>query len=156
MWKQGQHEPTVSQKGFYGFQPDGRAYVVDLLTGKNVEGNAEHGDLPVRIIRPDTIKPREKYLWALEIAVVDGGLVEAGDDYLYQAPEAGYLPAVKIEMDPEKAGWTSVLKKAYYLKSRGGKVYGAVQMTVRPNYGNGSSMQIESVLNPNGSRNLEP
>ncbi len=156
MWKQGQHEPTVSQEGFYGFQPDGRAYVVDLLTGKSVEGNAEQGDLRVRITRPAKIKPREKYPWVLEIAAVDGGLVEAGDDYLYQAPEAGYLSAVKIVMNPEQAGWTSVLKKAYYLKSRGGKVYGAIQMTVRPNYGNGSSMQTESVLNSNGSRNLEP
>jgi hypothetical protein len=156
MWKQGQREPTVSREGFYGFRPDGRVYTVDLLSSKNIEGDTGQGDLQVRITRPENVKPREKYPWRLEVAAVGGGLVQAKDEFLFQAPEIGYSPALEVEMDPAEASWTSVLKKSLYLQSRGGKVYGAIQMTIRPNYSNGSSIQTESVLNVNGSRNLQP
>jgi len=156
MWKQVEHEPTISRKDFYGFQPDGRTYSIDLFTGKNIEGAQGKDDLQVRISRPQDIHPREKFVWSIELAIPNGGIVATSDEFLYQAPENGYSPSIKIEMDPKDPDWTSVLRKSFYIQTRGGAIYGAVQMTIRPVYNDKSAIGFQSILNPAGSRNLQP
>lgn len=156
MWRLAQSEPTVVNRGFFGFIPDGRFYTLDLVKNQKTEGDAPAGDIRIMISRSGAPQPREHYRWALEIAGVDGGVLEATDEFLFEAPEGGYQPSFKLEVDPASAEWTSVLRKQFYFRSRGGAVYGAINMTVRPDYAGESAIQVESVLNNHGSRNLQP
>jgi hypothetical protein len=155
MWRLGPGEPTVSNRGFFGFVPDGRLYTLDLIKNQKHENPSGDGDLTVRISRPSEIKPRDRYSWDLELAAIEGGIAEATDEFLYQAPETGYESKLRIKMDPADPNWTSVLRRQFYFRSRSGRVYGVIQMTVRPDYAGESAIQVESVVNPNGSRNLQ-
>src|SRR5262249_42380747 len=74
MWKEGPKEHLVSQGSFFGFQPDGRQYSIDLMTGKKTEGGPE-GDIQIRITRPANIRAHEKYPWSIEFVAPSGGLV---------------------------------------------------------------------------------
>lgn len=155
MWRLGPSEPTISNRGFFGFVPDGRLYTLDLIKNQKHENRGGDGDLTVRISRPNGIKPQDRYSWDLELAAVDGGMTEATDEFLCQAPEKGYETKLKIRMDPTDSNWTSVLRRQFYFRSRNGRVYGAMQMTVHPDYAGESAIHVESVVNANGSRNLQ-
>ncbi|HXT13786.1 MAG TPA: carboxypeptidase-like regulatory domain-containing protein [Candidatus Angelobacter sp.] len=155
MWKKGTTEPLVSEGHFFGFEPDGRTYSIDLMTGKKTEGSAD-GDIQIQITRPHDIHPHERYPWSIQIIAPSGGLVEATDEFRYEAPENGYAPSVKIEMDPTDPAWIDLLKKAFYVKSRTGSLYGTIQMTIHPDYQDKSAIEFQSTVNPAGSRNLQP
>ncbi len=155
MWRLGPRESTISNTGFFGFVPDGRPYTLDLINNKKNVDSGGDGDLTVRISRPNRIKPRDRYSWDFELAALDGGIREATDEFLFQAPETGYETKLKITMDPADSNWTSVLRNQFYFRSRSNRVYGAIRMTVRPAYRDESAIEVESVVNTNGSRNLQ-
>lgn len=156
MWKQTERGLTISRAGLFRVQPDGRAFTIDLINVRNVEGVSSPGDFVLRVNRPDVLIPRQKYPWTFAIEVPDGGITEALDEYLFEAPASGYASMVSVDMNPTNASWSSVFKKSYYIKSRGGRVYGSVKVTVEADYGAKSIMKTESVLNTNGWRNLTP
>ena len=156
MWKLGELGKTISRRIFWDIASDGQPCTIDLVADKKSNGENTSGDLVVKLTRPPNIKPHDRYPWTIELSAVNGGLVETQAEFLYSAPEAGYQPTIMIQMNPESSDWTSVLKKDFYISSRSGSVFGALHLTVRPNYGEASAIQIEATLNPNGSRNLQP
>jgi hypothetical protein len=156
MWKSDPVAGLISRRKLWGVVPDGRVYTFDLLDDTKVEGEQRVGDLRVRMIRPATVGPRDKFEWTLEIQGINGGLVETHDEFQFRAPESGYVSSLAIKMDPANADWTSVLKRAFYLSSRAGEVFAVVRLEAIPDYNDRSAINIEAIINPYRSRNLEP
>jgi len=159
MWKAKGAEPMIHDQKRYDLKPDNRIYTLDLLARKMTEGTNESGDLLVQIERPAQVeqtKPHENFDWSFVMTAIGGGLIEVtNDDYLNEAPTTGYQPEFKLTMaaDTRWHGWDA--EKTFYMKSRDGKAYGHFHIRVFPVSRNGSSLEIESYVNPAGSRNLE-
>jgi hypothetical protein len=156
MWKLTPSDNLVLFRTLFGFVPDGRDYTMDLLANKKSEGEKIEGDLLVRLTRPAKVEPREKYDWLVELNGINGGLVEAADEFGYLAPESGYQPKVSIHMKASDADWTDNLTKDFFIRSRGGAVYGLLHLRIRPEYDGRGAIFFETRLNPSGSRNLQP
>ena len=157
MWKLKGPEPMIHDQKRYNFKPDNRIYTIDLLSKKMAEGTNDIGDFLVQIQRPPQIKPRENFEWSFTMTAIGGGLIEVtNDDYVNEAPAKGYQPQYKLNMtpaNPKWRGWNG--EETFYLKSRDGKVYGHFHIRIDPVSRDGSSLEIESYVNPAGSRNLE-
>jgi alpha-tubulin suppressor-like RCC1 family protein len=157
MWKLKGPEPMIHDRKFYQVKSDDRIYTIDLLSKTIVEGTNGMGDLYVQFQRPAQIKPRENFEWSFTMTAISGGMIEVtNDDYLNEAPASGYQPQYKLNLTPANPKWRGWNGEAtFYLKSRGGKVYGHFHLRIDPVYRDGSSLEIESYVNPSGSRNLE-
>jgi hypothetical protein len=155
MWKLGEFQKLVSHRTLFGFQPDGRVYTLDLLNDIKTEGENSGGDLRIKFQRPP-IKPNEMYSWTLEISAVDGGLVETTDEFTYLAPESGYQPQVNFETNSISPSAMPDLVKSYYFTSRNSQKYGVVHLQIYSDYRGQSAILVDSSVNPNGSRNLQP
>lgn len=156
MRKQMPSENLVSFRTLFGFVPDGRSYTMDLLSNKKSEGENPDGDLRVKLTRPSSVLPRQKYDWLLELDGINGGLVETADEFGYVAPETGYQPKVSIRLSATDAEWTDNLTKEFFIRSRGGTVYGFLHLRIRSEYDGKSAIFFDTRLNPSGSRNLQP
>ena len=156
LWKTGEPAPLVSNKTLFGFIPDGRAYTLNLLTNKKLEGDNREGDLVIKLKRPEKILPREKYSWGFQISAVGGGIVEATDEFLFAAPDSGYQAEVSYQFSPDDPNWAATFEKTFYIRARDGAVYGVANLLIRSKYNNESAILIESHLNPTSSRNLQP
>jgi hypothetical protein len=154
MWKEQAAEPLVSGSRIYGIDSS-KVYTLDLITGKKIEGEAI-GDLRVSITRPDGVGRRDKYPWSFSIEGIEGGVVENDDEFMYLAPESGYKPKYEIQLDPEEPSWAPLVKKQFFIRSRGGGIYGRIQIEVRSIYNVHSAIEIDYAINPTGSRNLQP
>jgi hypothetical protein len=155
MWKEGVKEPLVEGSKVFGIDADGRVYTLNLLDGKKVESAAD-GDLRVSIVRPRGVKYRDKYQWSFVIEGVGGGLLETDDEFMYLAPESGYKPKFETQLDPGDPAWAPLVKKQFFIRSRGGQVYGRIQVEVHAIYNVHSAIEINYAINPTGSRNLQP
>jgi hypothetical protein len=155
MWKEGVKEPLVEGSKVFGIDADGRVYTLNLLDGKKVEGAAD-GDLRVSIVRPRGVKYRDKYQWSFVIEGVGGGLLETDDEFMYLAPESGYKSKFETQLDPGDPAWAPLVKKQFFIRSRGGQVYGRIQVEVHAIYNVHSAIEINYAINPTGSRNLQP
>ena len=154
MWKLKGAEPMVHDRKLYGINPDGRAYTLDLVGKKKLEGENATGDLVVRIKRPAQIKQGEKFDWSFTLSAVDGGILEA-QGYLNEAPEGGYQPAYDGSVSASDPNWQPEVQRTFFFKSRGGKAYGHCHITIIPSYQSAAAIEIESYVNPASSRNLE-
>jgi|SRR5450756_356662 len=154
MWKLGEKETLVTRSQIYEILP-GKVYCLNLITGEKSEGAAE-GDLRVSISRPDGVKRRQKYAWSFSIDAIGGGLVETDDEFMYLAPESGYTPVFGMQLDPAASIWQGQVARQFYIRTRDGKVYGRIHVIVHSIYDVQSAMEIDSAINANGSRNLQP
>lgn len=155
LWKIEQLEKLVSGEGFYGVIPDGSVYTVDLLTQKHAHGE-KLGDLRVKINRPQNVKWGDRgYDWTCEIEGIGGGLIETRDEFMYRAPESGYLPHYDVKISAGDEHWSDEIKRHFYLKSREGKVYARLDVEILANYRDKAVFSVKYYANPSGSRNLE-
>jgi alpha-tubulin suppressor-like RCC1 family protein len=164
MWKLKGPEPMLHNEfDTRKIKPDGRVFTIDLLKNDITEGTNVAGDILIEIKRPPEVKRREKYDWSFVMTAIDGGFIEVTNDvYLNEAPQGGYQQQYQINRYA-----TNVLNystyslyrtdRTFFLKSRGGKVYGHFLIDeLDPDYRGGmASLRIESYINPAGSRNLE-
>ena len=156
MWKLKGPEPMIHDSKRYPLnKPDDRVYTVDLLSKSITDGTNGAGDLYVQFKRPPEVKPRDNFNWSFSMTALGGGLIEVtNDDYLNEAPAKGYLAQYKLDMTPADAKWRGE-EGTFYLKSRRGQVYGHIHIRLDPVYRDGAMLEIESFINPAGSRNLE-
>ncbi len=155
MWKIEQPEKLIKGEGFYGVIPDGRVYTVDLLTQKHAQGETP-GDFRVKIERPPSAKWGARgYDWSCAIEGVGGGVIETQDEFMYRAPESGYLSRYEIKISAVDEHWYDRQKRQFYLKSREGKVYARLEVEIFVNYQNEAALRVKYYANPSGSRNLE-
>ena len=155
MWKLAGAEPMVEVEGFYGVSVDGKTYTFDLLHKKKIESADGKGDLRIKVNRPVQIEPKSKYDWSFVIEAVDGGIRETDETFKYLAPEGGYQSFLEVPINAEDPGWSERVKKSIYFRSRGGKIYGRLDIEVFSNYQNDGVFRVKGYINPSGSRNLE-
>lgn len=156
MWKKGESEPLIKSSKAYKIKPDGSAYYIDLLKERISIEEPNDFDLIVEM-RIDSDTGDRRYNWSIIFKSQNGGLIETEDVFLYRAPENGYQKSIKLEFDKDKPTWiVHVDRKFFYLKSRNGRVYAALSFTISPNKKSGYGfIKIKSIINPNGSTNLE-
>jgi hypothetical protein len=140
------------------FTVDEQPYTVNLLKYVDyvVKGKNDEGDLWVEFYRSDGASNKTKFDWHVIITVPDGGLIETDDVYMNHAPENGYRQSVTIDYPRDRDDWVRKIdNKKFYIKSRGGEIYGRVSIDIRPIWAkNYAAFNINFALNTNGSRNL--
>jgi hypothetical protein len=154
MWRKQGAEKLAVHDRMTRIPYNGTPVVFDLLTGRqNVRG-----DLRVTLLRnPEQIQwGQRNYEWTLTVEAIDGGVIESNDEQMFLAPEEGYMPKVVFHMPANAPDWSDEKSLTLYVKSRGGKQYGRVELSVmvgsdKPTTG----FSFRSAVNPSGSRNLE-
>ena len=143
--------PMGGPKGFR-IAKDGTADEISLTTGKAVPPG--QGDLRVQCWTDNQGKaPGEKYDWKCQISVPSGGLVQSTEDLDFQAPLTGYRTSDAIDMPAKlESDWSSHVKRNYFVKLANGNY---ARMSFEMVAGGDHFFQLESFLNPSGSRNLE-
>jgi hypothetical protein len=164
MWKLKGPEPMFHNEiSSRKIQPDGRTFTIDFEKNRIVEGTNVSGDILVQIHRPLQIKPREQYDWSFTMTAIAGGFIEATNDvYLNEAPTTGYQPQYQMNRYATNVYNYSTHElyrtdRTFFLKSRGGQVYGHFRITdLEPDCRGGmAALRIDSFVNPSSSRNLE-
>jgi hypothetical protein len=156
MWRTGEKAQLVGGSKFWGIIPDGRIYAIDLLQGTKEESGNAVGDLKISVNRPAGVSRQDHYDWSFQITPIDGGIIETEDDFMYEAPESGYLPEYNFHLIKSDAKWTYRVKRNFYIKTRGGQNYGRISVEVFAYYQNEGVFNIDWAVNPAGSRNLQP
>jgi len=155
MWKTGARESLITGSRFFGIIPDGRTYTVDLVMGTKTEGPDAYGDLRIAIVRPAVIQSRQHYEWSFTIEGVNGGVLEAREEFMYLAPESGYEPFYQTIYKSSQEDWVGQCSREFFIRSRGGMLYGRLEVEVISDYNDQSVFSIKYAVNPNSSRNLE-
>lgn len=145
-------EALVAVKRNYRIPRDGTLVAIDVATGE--KANGESGNLVVRCWTNDAGKRSgEKYDWRCVVTIPGGGAVATGEEFPFLAPENGYKPAVEITMPADRGDWKDDVDLRFFYRLADGR-YG--RMTFSMIAGGQHFCMIDSVLNPSGSRNLEP
>jgi hypothetical protein len=106
-------------------------------------------ELEIRWNTPGTgDKPSD---WSVSVKVVNGGIIESHDVFMYEAPSSGYQPEWRFEANGKSV---ESLKPDFYIVASDGAVYGRLAMFLKPYMGKEREMSVRYWINPNGSRNL--
>ena len=143
--------PMGGPKGFR-IAKDGTVDEISLSTGKAVPPG--QGDLRVQCWTDNQGKaPGERYDWKCQISVPNGGILQSTNDLDFQAPLHGYQTADVIDMPAKlETDWSSHASRNYFLKLANGNY---ARMSFEMVAGGDHFFQLESFLNPSGSRSLE-
>lgn len=150
--QKGVAEPLVHIKKAFRISKDGTRVYVDLLQGRI--SNADQGHAKVECWTFDHERDSAKrHDWKCRISVSRGGLLESTNDFDFVAPTAEYRPTELIEMPKTlEKEWKSEARRGFYVKLGTG-TYGRMSFTMIA--GGDHFFEIESFVNPTGSRNLE-
>ena len=156
MWKLQGAEPLTAIGQRFKLPYTGKAINVDLLTGQILDLG---GDLIITVSRPQgTISGQNRQEWSVNIAAVDGGLIEADgqESVTYSAPEGGYQPSITLSA-PTNGHGVELIQDGLFVKSRNGAVYSKLGFSLRINSDPTSpfSLAVNGVANASGSRNWE-
>lgn len=150
--KKGKGEPLVGLNRSYRIPRDGTPVSINLTTGATA--TSESGDFVVRCWTQDAGKRSgEKYDWRCVVSIPGGGAVTNNEEFAFQALENGYTPSLEIAMPADRPDWQDDVDLKFYYRLADGH-YG--RMTFSMIAGGHHFCMIDSVLNPTGSRNLEP
>jgi hypothetical protein len=154
--KKGKGESLIEEKfpplftQIWQLHHDGTPIKLDLLNGsQNVTGD---GQLKLEFWRDVSVLKAAKFDWKLQFSVQNGGLVPTDEEFAFQAPEIGFQPSIIIDMPATNQNWIETIRSKYYVKLPDGK-YGRVDFYLLSHNG---VFTVHSVVNPSGSRNLEP
>ena len=137
-------------------EPNGQRYGVDLINHKVFKENPEEGNFMVSIERPEGADYRTQYKWSVTIEVPGGGIISSEDVFMNEAPQNGYQEVWSMQIDPDPTGHDNRdLKKKFFLKIRGGKMYGRIEMDIQSLYNDKSAVFMTYFINPLESRNLQ-
>ena len=143
----------VVRQALMGITPDGSPHYIDLATTrKTSEGK---GDIAIRITRtaPTEVK---QYDWEATIEGVNGaGVLESADEFMFEAPEAGYEQTYSYRFRVSDPEWKSQLGRKYFVRARNGQLHGRLELDFIPKYQNSAAIAVHFYVNPTGSRNLE-
>jgi hypothetical protein len=129
---------------------DGTPVAIDLLKGAQVP--AGDGQLKLEFWRDISNMNIQPFNWKLQLSALGGGLVETDEEFDFQAPESGYQPSIVIDMPATNQNWQGEVRSKYYIQLPDGK-YGRIDFYLLPRNG---VFTVQTVINPTGSRNLEP
>lgn len=126
---------------------DGTPVELDLLNG-----TTGTGQLKLEYQRDLSEKNPKLFNWKLQLAMSGGGFIGTDEEFPFAAPENGYQPQLVFDMPTNNPDWQGIVKTNYYFQLPDGK-YGRMSFEFLPWNG---VYTINSLINPTGSRNLEP
>jgi hypothetical protein len=129
---------------------DGTSVGLDLFEGQQVAGDA--GQLKLEFWRDLAEKNPKIFNWKLQLTIPGGGFVATTEQFPFIAPDNGYTSVLVFDMQTNNPNWQGNVKANYYLQLPNGK-YGRMSFEFLPWNG---VFTIHSLINPSGSRNLEP
>lgn len=146
----GNAEPLVYVKNNFRMSTNGDSVQISLRKGRVVEQG--QADLRIECWMKQSPGSRN-YDWRCRITVIGGGLQEFTNEFPFEAPLRGYRTMDEVDM-PISLGekWASSIRKSYFLQLAG-KDYARMNLEVVP--AGDHFFEVESLLNPSGSRNLE-
>ncbi len=150
--KKGSGVSLIAVKRNCGIPRDGTPVSINLKTGATATG--ENGDMVIQCWTHDAGKRSgEKYDWRCVVSFPGGGAVTNNEEFAFEAPENGYAPSLEIAMPADRPDWQDAVDLKFYYRLADGS-YGRMTFSMVA-FGHHFCM-IDSVLNPTGSRNLEP
>ncbi len=155
MWRKGISEPLSKKFCRKRVVPDGRVYTFDLRASRVIEGDGE-GDLRIRVVADyQAADGTTRYPWTLEIEAIEGGLISSADPYPYRAPETGYQPELSWDSTDRNGKWSRDLLQTLYVEGRNKEFYASIRLDMKVFFANSASIEMNILVNPSGSRNLE-
>lgn len=144
MYKKKNPIAMVSGSGGVKVPPNGTPGIISC--GKYGRLQAEYlGNPPPTY----TGKPFE---WLVRLSVPNGGIMEAGPEFNFEAPMSGYQPFIEINMKNTQQGWVESVRKNYFISF--GQNFS--RMNIYVNSGKEAFVSIDYLINPTlGDRNLE-
>ena len=127
---------------------DGTKVSVNLL-----ERKTGSGPLEISQLKPEYAKWKTATEWSFSMRIPNGGFVEEAEEFPFHPPEAGYRPEVAFQFQKGATNWTTDVRKDYYIKFGNPALYGRLHLETSIS---ASSAILGYVINPDGSRNLEP
>lgn len=155
--KMGETEPLIKlETGGVLVPQDGTPHKLSLRRerGRFLSGSS-NADLQIELWSGYKPPPPhgQRYDWRVRVSVPNGGLVERGGTFNFEAPKDGYTAAFEFAMPATTERWQSRLEKEFFLKLADG-CYARIDLKVIA--GGDIFVVLESYLNPKpGSRNLE-
>ena len=128
---------------------DGTPMQVSFLTRKIGPG----GDLAISQSKPAYQNWKQATEWTFRMAILDGGFVEQDEEFPFQAPEAGYQPAIEFHFKSSETNWATTLKRQYYIAFGQPRRYGRLVVETAIEM---EGARLTYAINPDGSRYLEP
>lgn len=154
LWKKGETEPVLQWRNGCRIIRETLEHPIALFPSP---GNPN--DLPDLVLKTPLAHPeipsgdRSYDRWIILEAAPEAGIQETTMPYPYAAPQDGYGRDFKFlyQRDaPGSEGWT----RRFYVKARNGKVFASLAVVFSSS--SGLTLQVDAIVNPNGSRNLEP
>lgn len=128
---------------------DGTLVRVDLLN-RRISGD---GQIQLSQIKPPYASWKKATAWSFQMEIPDGGFVEQNDEFPFEAPKIGYKSKITFDFKASQPDWKTSLKKSYYIVFGNPPRFGRIDFETDIM---GGGATISYVINPDGSRNLEP
>jgi hypothetical protein len=127
---------------------DGTGVSVNLL-----ERKTGSGPLEISQVKPEYANWKTATAWSFSMKIPGGGFIEENDEFPFHPPESGYQPEIGFKFQKGATNWTTDVRKDYYIKFGNPALYGRLRLETSIST---SSAMLIYVINPDGSRNLEP
>jgi len=137
----------------FGVTPDGVPVIFDLATGRK---NSGAGDVSVRMTRGEK-SANKQFDWevTLEAIGTGAGLAESKDEFMTEAPDAGYQSSWKFSQKSGAEKYQSEVQTKFFVKTAGGQ-FARIEVRVLPTYNDTAAVDLVSYFNSKaGDRNLE-
>jgi hypothetical protein len=96
---------------------------------------------------------RDATNWSFRMSIPDGGFVENEDEFQFEAPETNYQPTVEYHFAKTETNWVTQVTKSFYIAFGQPRKYGWLRIDSNIDQ---ETIFLTYVINPTGSRNLEP
>jgi hypothetical protein len=128
--------------------PSSGDFKVNLMNGRI----SSSGELNVRVSRSANKRP---YSWNASARINGGGFAKAEGQLMHEAPEAGYVEELAWSFPLKENGQPEryTFDETYYVTFGSPQKYGKVRIYLKSHTW---YLIFESVVNPDGGRNLEP
>jgi len=118
-----------------------------------VQATDKEFDFKVKISSKDLGEKSEE--WTLLLESNTGFFAITDDDFLYEAPEAGYQNKIELPISPNRRMPTQRYKFKLYYKDGDGIFYASLDCTITKSSDGDSIFYFNAVVNPNSSRILQ-
>ncbi len=117
------------------------------------------GEFRLRFQRGEIANAKKTvYDWTFTIELERGGVQHSIDEFMFLAPADGYNQRLEITMKSTNPNWRQTATVGFFARTASGRFGRFVINVAGPYFGDGprARVRIDGVLNPTGSRNLEP
>jgi len=128
---------------------DGTPVYVDFLNQKF----GADGQMQTSQIKPPYESWKQATMWSFKMEIPSGGFIGQNDEFPFEAPESGYQRTAEFDFKTGQTDWKTYFTTNYYFSFGNPPRYGRLTVETDISWG---GARITYVVNPTGSRNLEP